>query len=409
VTRTIERCDWSGLVVGECAHCRGDLGVDIEPDPRRFQETLPAAHRVWPPRKPEHEARAHRPRHRTPKPKNPCRWNTDLGWLTVEHRGECKGAECAGCKPCPKTHCAMRGSCPEHVETAAGITTCPGCIGRTRADLSSIVDLYALIPTEAQEVGIDSEAADLAGPAATPEQRAGRRAHGQVLDPDDEQHPYAVLGRWDMALRETQGPQTDLFVTVSRAADYLDGVLDGPFPHGDEFEDFASQVSRCRSHLEEVLTDSRRPEEGAPCPACREAGHDKPARLVKRYRDDDKTGAHDRWVCPDCSASWHEADYRLRIGGDFVAHAPALPARELADRLGVAVGTIRNWAASHKTYPIGKDAVVHPPLLKPSGRSADGRKTYLVEEAEALAARRVVAKVDQPGDGALTLRGTSAP
>lgn len=381
------RCELSGLTPDQCAHCRGDVALDVEPDPRRFAKALPHAVRVWPPREPEHEARVQQSRHRTPKPKNPCRW-TDAGWLTVEHRGECKGADCAGCKPCPKTHCAMRGRCPEHVEESTGIRTCPGCIGRTRSDLSSIVDLYAVIPTEAQEVGIDTEAADLAGPAATPEQRAARRARGEILEPDDQQHPYAVLGRWDMALRESLGPQTDLFVTVTRAADYLDGVLDGPFPHGDEFEAFASQIQSCRAHLEEVLTDSRRPEEGAPCPACRERGIERPARLVKRYRDDDKTGARDRWVCPDCSASWEEADYRLRIGGDFVAHAPALPARELADRLGVSVGTIRNWAASHKTQEVGQDPVVHMPLLRPAGRSADGRKTYLVKEALVLAMRR---------------------
>lgn len=342
----------------------------------------------------------------------PCRWGgAELGWLMPEHGRDCADAGCAGCKSCSKTHCAMRGSCPSHVNVAVGERTCPVCIGGVRRDLSKVGDLYALVETavdarsldigalleEATEGGIDAEAFNLIGPAAAPEQYAEQRRrlgvayeqrgwcdwprHERFRD-DDPHHPYSVLGRWDLAMREQYGPQTDLFITVTSAIGYLTGLLAGPFPHDDEFEEFARDVARCRSHLEAVVHDSRAPEVGRPCPRCAEATGKGP-RLQKRYAAHPKlkpgerctadscrtcVGFFDTWHCPDNSEHWwSEEDYRLRVASDYLEHAKALTADQLGQRLGVKPGTIRVWANRDQVRKRGKDHL--------------GRQLYDVEDA----------------------------
>jgi len=350
------------------------------------------------------------------KPPPKCHWNADLGWLSPEHLADCKAPECAGCRPCGKTHCAMRGRCANHVEAEAGIITCPGCIGQVRRDLATVEELHALVGDEAEYAGLDSEAANLAGPAASPDQVAGRKAHGlewlvaeHLADckvPDcpgcrPDLHPYRVLGDWDLALREQYGPQTDLFVTVGRARDYLTTLLAGPFPHGDEFEGFASSIAACRAHLEAVLHDSRAPERGRPCPRCVEAGEEgKGPRLRKRYARHPKLkgkrcptpgvcetckGTNDTWHCPDIPEHWwSERDYRDRVASDFVDHATHLAAPDLAERVGVSLSTVRKWTA--RKWDKGERAWI-PPRLASHRRGADGRKVYPVKDALRLAGK----------------------
>lgn len=334
------------------------------------------------------------------KPK--CHWGgVDLGWLSPEHLRACTDAGCPGCRPCGKGHCALRGRCAAHVEHAAGIFTCPSCIGSVRADIAAVVELYAsAMPVEAYAAGVESEAFNLIGPAASVDQFAARRqyddaARGWCEFPpsNDPHHPYVVLGGWDMAMREVYGPYTDLFVSVTGAADYLTGLLEGAFPHTREFEEFAHDVARCRTHLEVVAHDSRAPEQGARCPRCADEREDgKGPRLRKRYaegRDEPaRAGERDTWHCPDVAAHWWtERDYRNRVEREFVKHAPALPVRELSDRCGVPASTIRRWAA-RTTRKIDDEWVEIPPKIKPVGRSDDGRKTYAVADVLRLADRQ---------------------
>lgn len=325
-----------------------------------------------------------------------CTWDPERGWLT--HAEE----------PCPKSHCALRGRCTNHVDANAGHATCPACIGRVRKDLASIVTLYALaLPDEAAESGIDSEAFNLAGPASP---------YSPVLAEADETHPYTLLGHWDLALRETYGPATDLTITMSRSADYLTGLLGSDFPHGNEFEAFAKSIAACRARLEAVIHDSRAPERGAHCPRCaadieadivRKLQDEHAPRLRKRYashaplkagqvrcgKPGCKTcdGSHDTWHCPDETEHWwSERDYRDRVSAQYVEHADALPSRELADRIGLPASTIRRWAAKRRVPNPNGVATYAPPLLKAAGKSADGRITYRVDDAKRLAEERVL-------------------
>lgn len=331
------------------------------------------------------------------KPK--CRWGgPESGWLSPEHLRDCKAADCSGCRPCGEDHCAFRGRCAHHVDHAAGIITCPSCIGTVRGDLRAIAQLHAVaLPSEAVEKGVDSEAFNLVGPAPAPADLAERREADEWLQgwcaikPDPDHEPYTLLGRWDLALRETYGPPTRLRITVSRAADYLEGLLAGPFPHAPEFEVFAREVKACREHAEQVLHDSRKPEEGARCPECGKGG----PRLRKRYAEgkDDKTrrGERDTWHCPANPAHWwSEHDYRARVDGAYLAHAPTLTADDMERAHGIPASTVRRWASETTRWvprPDGKPGklkVSVPPKIKPAGKTHDGRRLYDVAECQAL-------------------------
>lgn len=289
---------------------------------------------------------------------------------------------------CNENHCALRGRCGNHVRHDAGINTCPSCIGRTRKDIAEIVLRATLMAYDARVDGVDSEAMNMLGRAAAPDQYAARRdmltalyerqgwcewPRPESYRPDDPHHPYAVLGRWDMALRD-QGwlPQTDLLVTITSAAYALTGALAGAFPHGDEFEDFAREIAACRAHLEAVDHDSRRPEQGRPCPTCAAANEDgKGPRLQKRYAhhpgmlagtrcDKPKCrtcdGSDDAWHCPDNPAhAWTDDEYRSRVDADYLEHAEALTADQMHEHYGVSRGSIRGWAAKGEVAKRGRD------------------------------------------------------
>lgn len=380
-------------------------------------------------------------------PKPTCRYDGELGWVTREHVRDCKATACPGCKPCGDDHCGLR-NCAQHVNHDAGLWTCPRCMGRFRADLAVIEDLYALIDAtkwtlragqsdylsllldQASESGAESEAFNLVGPAAAPEQYSEKRTRLKALyerrgwcdwprhegfRDDDPHHPYAVLARWDLELRERYGPQTDLFATVVSSAAYLRTLLDGAFPHQDLFEKCAGEIRACREHLEQVTNNAHSPEQGRHCPRCIE-DHGRGPRLRKRYathpglpagtrcgakdgsqgqikRCEICDGLNDTWHCPDVPAHWWtERDYRDRVAVDYVDHATELPAAELADRIGVPVSTVRKWAAR---VWMKKTKTWREPLLVSRRKGDDGRKLYPVAKALRLAEARALDSRDR--------------
>lgn len=262
-----------------------------------------------------------------------CNYITDT-WTTNEHLNGCNEPTCPGCRPCEHDHCELRG-CPNHTNRTTGIWTCPSCIGRTRRDLKTIVRLMTFdIPAETIDAGIESEAMNLAGTATIALPIDSRR--GWCAWPPTETHPYTVLAGWELALREEYGPNSDLSITIPRAADYLDLLLNQEFPHTRRFEDFARDVRRCRTHLEAVIHDSRAPETGAPCPEC----GDKAPKLIKRYGP---TENDDAWHCPDNPGqhSWTNAAYWQRIEGDYLNPDEWMPAKDAAEKLGISIGALK--------------------------------------------------------------------
>lgn len=271
-----------------------------------------------------------------------CRWAKETGWQTSDKQ------------TCNETHCGMGGTCANHLP--AGTATCPTCIGKVRADLRDIVRMSPAIGVEAEYAGVDSEAANLAGPHATIEQLNGKREAGIHVEwenkPGELLHPYAVVTSWCLALQDHSDIATVLRLTFARAVDHVEAHL-SDFAQSSplEFEEMAGDFRRCRAHLEAVLGDSRKPDLGAPCPRCTE-DHAGPApRLAKHWGSSED---RDRWICPTCGATWTEPDYRYRVEGAYLTHATELTASQLHRVTGVPVGTIRQWAARGRVRKRGK-------------------------------------------------------
>lgn len=271
-----------------------------------------------------------------------CRYDVEFGYLTASHWPACKDVECPGCLPCEHDddghlirHCTALASCTSHLGPVERLT-CARCVRRVRNNLRRIEQLSELLPYLAVEHGrLEGEAINLAGPAPQPSKVRDRRIAlrrliaglpeeirwraYEALPDEDPWHPYSVLGRWDMMLREEYDEPTLLTVTIPRSAAYLMSRL--PVVAQDPGQDFpllADEIRTCLRHLEAVLSIIRRPEKGAPCPACESPS--KP--LVKRYshwcddpdctREHDITGARDTWVCQVTALHWwSDTDYRL--------------------------------------------------------------------------------------------------
>lgn len=250
-----------------------------------------------------------------------CRWDSEAGDYLVG------GEPCRHDEYGDRTHhCQARRTCSVHV--GAGELTCPRCVGRVRSLLRRIPTLSALAMPVALTAGVNSEAANIAGPAADPEAwtwrkiaaKQGRAWHLSLIEDDDERHPHLVLGRWAMMIAEDYGhglPTLD----IGRSADYLERQLPRIAQDPEqEFALLASDLRKCLRHLETALALAVRPERGAPCPECTSDETGVGPRLVRQYGhwcdDADCTRLHyeddsaDRWVCPrDRGHAWDAEAY----------------------------------------------------------------------------------------------------
>ena len=200
-----------------------------------------------------------------------CRYDTQAKAHLID--GEpCKRDEHGN----PVRHCRARVRCTSHLGWDE--YACPECAGKTRANLESIVDLMALMPDEAVERGVDSEAANIAGPHAD-FVSAGWRLVNQgvpgdkVRDELDMLDPYTCLTYHERVIREEMNHDglTLVSPTVSDSAGYLMWVLTDLTRSEEGAEmlrGLLGDTMRLRRHMEAVLLDSRTPERGAPCPAC---------------------------------------------------------------------------------------------------------------------------------------------
>lgn len=297
------------------------------------------------------------------------------------HEEGCAG-NCAGCQPCPWPHCRRCGK--EHSEH-----TCPGCLADVRSDLEAIASMCAALPTEATHRGVDSEAMNLLGPVADPESLGHMRASVNVgripadwLEAaDDERHPLLVLGTWQQAYAEAFEHVDPSRITVSGAASYLDRNLTYAGAEEDvEFNQFAREVSACRTYMERVLHDGEQIETGAPCMTC-----SKPllrvysgAELPWTHRDHSHPLApDDGWACRSCREWRSEQDYRLNVADLHRDNAEWLTDQEMQVRTGIRAGTVREWARSRDD----RDALV-------SKRRDSGRVVYLVADVERVAGEK---------------------
>lgn len=218
------------------------------------------------------------------------------------HRPDCEDAACRGCVTCAGKHCTARKNCTWHIDAAE--LTCGRCIAGVRRELRWIGDLSALMLAAAIADGLESEAANLAGPAADPEAwtwrkvaaKQGRAWHVSLIEDDDEHHPETVTGIWQRMIAEDYGHEPT--GSVSAAVAYLDRNLHR-IAHDDE-QDFPlmrRELRKCRQHLESVLHNDTKRDQGAPCPACKGVGAF--VRLERHY-------AH--WCTDEACERFHFTD-----------------------------------------------------------------------------------------------------
>lgn len=262
-----------------------------------------------------------------------CRYDREAKQhLTREHKPECVDPTCKGCLPCtheegnPVRHCRTRLRCTSHLGWTEH--TCPECLGKIRANLHGIIQSIALMPAEAEERGINSEPANLAGPHADYVTAQWRLINadraGQSVEELDMADPYTCLTMHERSIREQLGHDEETLVspTLSATTGYLAWVLTDLARIEDGtpmLTALLGDTSRLKAHLESALSNGRTPERGAPCPACAEAGA-APERLNRvyghwctkagcdrlHYLDD----SGDVWRCPvDPEHEWTHAAY----------------------------------------------------------------------------------------------------
>jgi hypothetical protein len=278
----------------------------------------------------------------------------------------------------PVRHCRVRRRCNSHLEH--GEYACPRCLAMIRTNLHDIVDKLALMSDEATEQGVNSEAANLAGPHASPPELKRRliwqRSAGievEELDPND---PVTVLAVREQCIREDLGHDELVLCspTVAQSAAYLEWVLTDLARDETQvviLSDLMAETARLVAHLDAVRHDQQGTEAGAPCPNC-------PVPAPKLRRQWGRQAKDDRWVCPaDRGHAWDDVSYRKWVRDDYVSTADTLNMTDMAERTTVAPGTLRRWASK----PTGA------PDLKPCGRDSSGRKVYRVADVEALQER----------------------
>jgi predicted nucleic acid-binding Zn ribbon protein len=248
-----------------------------------------------------------------------CYQFEDTRYVRGRHFSECGDAEdCSGCLRCPENHC---GECRKGTHLGFGEATCAECIGKARATLRSLLDLYAALPYEAEHRGALSEAANLHGPATDAEAWSYRKAARSLrlgvpmssLEEDDPDHPVFVLGGWIHALGEDYADRPDRQLTLSEAVDWLDRRL-GRIANdaGQDFGQFKREVEHCRTHMEAVLHDQAMGD--AANIGCFECG----AGLERRLTD---RGFEDHWTCKGCRRRYTYAEYNFALRAALEASA----------------------------------------------------------------------------------------
>lgn len=180
-----------------------------------------------------------------------------------------------------------------------------------------------------------------------------RQCRYAFVDEDDEEHepPLQTLLFWSEAWRAEHGYELGRRPTIRSEVNFIRGVLDWAWDNEVHFDDFAADVRKVRSRLENLLRQGIRSERGAPClyDQCRGV------RLVrklepKRDEDGEKVWVLGDWHCPRCHRSWTEERYAAMV----TAANEAAKVEDIDGRLWVAVdyavrkvgvkaATLRSW------------------------------------------------------------------
>ncbi len=256
-------------------------------------------------------------------------------------------------------------------------------IGEARDNLNAIIDLCAHLLDQAIHGGHDghleaarphpTDAMVMLGPVASYTEWARRcnvrldtfyRRHIEGLPADpwitddhdhDGDHPLQVLAWWDDMWRTLNQHLPPVTPSIATHAAYLDQHMTRMANEPRAlFHEFASDMTKLRTHLEAVLYAGERDEHGAPCLHCK-------AMLIRQCdpprpgHKHDQGGLRDMWQCPRCNRSYGYAEYHNAVAASYRANAPALTADDMADQYGIPKGSIRAWASLGKIRKRGRD------------------------------------------------------
>lgn len=252
-----------------------------------------------------------------------------------------------------------------------------GPVVKVARDLTEILRLYGELHAQAVAKGDDPDmpggiAMAALGPVASPGERErmieaieggwwndatasqeDRPDLSHLVDEDETwEPPEQTLRFWSEDIRTRHGyPLDGRRATIETEAALLRWALQGMWRDEPKWEDFAKDIGKARTRLENLLHEGVRSERGVPCmyDECRGV------RLVRKLapaRDDDgnKVWKITDWHCPRCKRSWTDERYRAMVTAAHVATqredidgtawvAPEYAAREL----GRSVKTIRTW------------------------------------------------------------------
>lgn len=328
--------------------------------------------------------------------------------LNGRHTEECEAADCRGCQPCTHGHCAICST--EHTDSAHPVA-CPHCVGELRGDLYAVADLTSHLPAHAVEANggrmaaapiPGGEAAVMLGPAGGVAPRSWYEQHPPPEDYAQDGTPPAawVLGCWRADWQMLKGEPLTGAAEVGELVTYLADHLSRMAQYEEAaVAKLAHDVKAARFHLEEVLHDGERNEQGAPCVHCGQALVRVPAKpepcactrswmshaphrsgvacrrchQEERHSEHQQGGLGDEWQCLRCRRRYTEREYRYAVGVTYLAHSPVLTAAQLAEQTGVAVGTIRVWGTRG--------------LIQRKGHDEEGRILYDVESCQLRIAR----------------------
>jgi hypothetical protein len=364
-----------------------------------------------------------------------CRAAGDARLVNLEHLRDCNASGCPGCLPCTPEHGHCTRCGVTHLD-AQHPRTCPSCVGKVRNDILEIERQIGEAHTQFIHRSVASIAFMVNGPAANYEAgsyvhqsaTSGRLCkcaqrgmvcpaklpdlHGPMCErcshetcralrrprvcPDaafileeiraDELHPLTVLGAWEFAWRRHLGhdepddsPTTwsaDARTTWSAASYLLTNLTYMAQLEDAGFDEFADEVTRSRSWLEDVLRTGNRPERGVKCPVCGKADLEKAYDTTDektQYEPGRETKVYDDlWICPraECAQTWTDDEYQTKVQGIYLGVADRLTAAQIREQYRVPEGSVRGWAAKGQ--------------VRKRGRDASGRQLYDVAEVLAL-------------------------
>ncbi|MDR7253724.1 hypothetical protein J2X46_002714 [Nocardioides sp. BE266] len=238
-------------------------------------------------------------------------------------------------------------------------------------DLSAILDLHARLASQAEHQASHSlmpggHAMVALGNVANleawenlqgaTERYARAYTSAEDEDPDEAWSPFQLLEFWSEGWRREHGAEYDARPTIASEANFIRWALDWAWQNEPAWDEFAADVARARTRLENILTEGVRAERGVPClyDEC------KGARLVRKMqpgRDAEgrKVWVHSNWHCPKCHREWDESRYAAMVtAGTEAAKSETIDGEEwvttdlAARRVGRPAATIRQWVHKGK-------------------------------------------------------------